>query len=640
MNLRRLSPGGLLLAMLAALVAPDARAELKQGPVDLQLFRPAMDTKGYITLNGSQILAPKDFSFGLVATWARNPLVLEANGSKFRVDNLLTPSLQAAVGLFASGQFGFELGFVMPVNILSGKGDPEDPGSPTTTNDDQNFKFAAQGPGDLMIHPKLRLSNASRNKLGLAVIPTIIVPTGDKQHFFGEGAVILQPAAVVDAEFGRTGRFKMALNVGARLRTTPAQFIDDAASFDHNVMMMPANTGRGIKVGNELLAGLGAAFGVVPERFEIVGEVISFLPIGSSQLPSGSLGPNAEALAGIKLYLARNSFFVIGGGVALLHSYGSAQGGRAFMGIIFEPSIGDRDRDGYKDDVDQCPDDPEDFDDFEDEDGCPDPDNDKEGILDEDDKCPNVPETKNGFEDEDGCPDNAGNDRDGDGIPDDVDQCPDDPEDKDGFEDEDGCPDPDNDKDGILDVDDLCPNDPEDKDGFEDKDGCPDPDTDKDRILDVNDKCPNEPETYNGVDDDDGCPDKGRVIVRRGKLEILDKIYFETDRDEIKAISFPLLDAIAATLNGNPQLLQIEIQGHADERGNDDHNLDLTDRRAHSVQRALEERNVEPGRLRAKGYGETKPICNQHTEICWSQNRRVEFIIMRRADEAQLQGSE
>ena len=57
-----------------------------------------------------------------------------------------------------------------------------------------------------------------------------------------------------------------------------------------------------------------------------------------------------------------------------------------------------------------------DFDDFEDEDGCPDPDNDQDGILDEDDQCPNDPETKNGFKDEDGCPDDTSNDRDGDGM--------------------------------------------------------------------------------------------------------------------------------------------------------------------------------------------------------------------------------
>jgi outer membrane protein OmpA-like peptidoglycan-associated protein len=69
--------------------------------------------------------------------------------------------------------------------------------------------------------------------------------------------------------------------------------------------------------------------------------------------------------------------------------------------------VSDRDGDGIPDDVDKCPDDPEDKDGFEDEDGCPDPDNDKDGIPDVSDACPNEPETVNGFQDEDGCPDEA-----------------------------------------------------------------------------------------------------------------------------------------------------------------------------------------------------------------------------------------
>jgi len=67
----------------------------------------------------------------------------------------------------------------------------------------------------------------------------------------------------------------------------------------------------------------------------------------------------------------------------------------------------DRDGDGIPDAVDKCPDDPEDKDGFQDEDGCPDPDNDKDGIPDVADACPNEPETVNGVDDEDGCPDEA-----------------------------------------------------------------------------------------------------------------------------------------------------------------------------------------------------------------------------------------
>jgi outer membrane protein OmpA-like peptidoglycan-associated protein len=648
MTVRRILVGAALALVVAG--AGLARAQdgvLQAAPIELQTFRPAVDSKGFLTLNASQILAPRDFSFGLVTAWSRKPLAFEGqvagSTSSFTISNLVTPSLQGAVGVFGMRQnFGLQLGFVLPLNVLSGRADPKDPMDLTDPNDDKTYSFDAQGMGDIVIHPKLRLLSTSRMPVGLAIIPSVVLPTGDKKSFFGEGKVILQPSLVIDTERGEQGWFRAAVNLGARIRTGgPSEFLDRADFFSRPSLGMPRNTGQGISVNNELLVGLGLSFGIVPQKFDIVVEGYSQIGLGSKKLPgAAALAPTTEAVAGIKLYLARNSFFALGGGYGFLGDYGAAKAGRLFIGFIFEPSIGDRDRDGYKDDVDQCPDDPEDFDDFEDEDGCPDPDNDRDGILDVDDQCPNDPETKNGFKDEDGCPDNKDSDRDGDGILDDVDKCPDDPEDKDNFEDEDGCPEPDNDKDGILDVDDLCPNDPEDKDGFEDEDGCPDPDNDKDRILDRDDKCPNEPETYNGTDDDDGCPDKGRVIVRKGKIEILDKIYFETDKADIKPISFPLLDAIAATIKGNPQIELIEIQGHADERGDDDHNLDLTDRRAHSVQRALEERGVEVGRLRAKGYGEQRPICNQHNENCWSQNRRVEFIILRRTQEVDLKGDE
>jgi OOP family OmpA-OmpF porin len=96
---------------------------------------------------------------------------------------------------------------------------------------------------------------------------------------------------------------------------------------------------------------------------------------------------------------------------------------------------------------------------------------DGDGIPDEMDQCADVPEDRDNFEDQDGCPDY---DNDKDGIYDAQDQCPDQPEDRDGFQDLDGCPDPDNDKDGIPDGSDNCPNQPETVNNFKDNDGCPD----------------------------------------------------------------------------------------------------------------------------------------------------------------------
>ncbi len=164
----------------------------------------------------------------------------------------------------------------------------------------------------------------------------------------------------------------------------------------------------------------------------------------------------------------------------------------------------DSDHDGIADDVDKCPNEPEDKDGFQDADGCPDPDNDGDGILDAADKCPNDAEDFDGFQDEDGCPDP---DNDKDGIPDVKDKCPNQAEDHKPPFPNDGCPSLDDDGDGIPNDKDKCPNEKEDKDGFQDDDGCPDPDNDKDGIPDVKDKCPNDPETKNGLEDEDGCPD-------------------------------------------------------------------------------------------------------------------------------------
>jgi OOP family OmpA-OmpF porin len=102
------------------------------------------------------------------------------------------------------------------------------------------------------------------------------------------------------------------------------------------------------------------------------------------------------------------------------------------------PLNGDRDSDGIPDELDKCPDDPEDRDGFQDEDGCPDIDNDQDGLPDAVDRCPNDPEDRDGYQDDDGCPDL---DNDGDDIPDAVDRCPNEAETRNGIDDADGCPD-------------------------------------------------------------------------------------------------------------------------------------------------------------------------------------------------------
>jgi outer membrane protein OmpA-like peptidoglycan-associated protein len=627
-----------LVAVGVLAVSATASAQAPGGNITLNTFRPAMDSRGYITVNASQTLGDKELSFGLGALdWGHHLLTFGNDGdcSKvgaapcYSVDNILTATLIGAFGIHA-GPAELEFGVSVPFVIMYGDRGPDITAGP---NNDMSFALSGQGIGNVGLHFKTRFIKTSRPPhLGLGVMASVFLPTvsptdrwlgeakGTGTDMKADGKVVPQVIGILDKEFGSKSQLRVSLNAGIRIRSTETYTDNDTTTGG------PTRTNQSITASTEIPFGLGIAYAISVQKFDLVGEIYGAQPIGTHE----NYQP-LEAILAAKLYLARNSFLSLGGGRGLLPDKGANPDLRAFIGIVFEPNIGDRDGDGIKDDVDKCPDDPEDYDQFEDEDGCPEPDNDRDGIPDVDDKCPNIPEDKDGFEDEDGCPEGNKNDRDGDGILDDVDKCPDDPEDFDQFQDEDGCPDPDNDQDGILDVDDLCPNDPEDKDGFEDEDGCPDPDNDKDRILDKDDKCPNEPETYNGFEDEDGCPDRGRVVVTDTSIEILDMIYFEYDKAIIKKESYPILDAVAATLQGNPSIQLVEIQGHTDERGDDAYNLDLSDRRAHAVRQYLIDKGVDEKRLTAQGYGETQPLDRAHNEKAWAKNRRVAFLILKRA---------
>jgi len=255
--------------------------------------------------------------------------------------------------------------------------------------------------------------------------------------------------------------------------------------------------------------------------------------------------------------------------------------------IVEAPS--DRDKDGIIDIKDKCPDQAEDFDGFEDIDGCPDTDNDKDGILDTADKCANQPE------------------------------------DKDGFEDEDGCPDTDNDKDGIADAVDKCPNEAEDFDGFEDVEGCPDPDNDADGILDISDKCPLEAENINGFQDEDGCPD---VILKKDTSITLKNVYFETAKAEITAESDLELTRLGQLFTDYPKLT-IQVEGHTDNVGNAAANKKLSIARAKAVREYLITKfSIAPEKIKFTGYGSEKPVTTNKTPEGRAQNRRIEFKVL------------
>lgn len=102
-------------------------------------------------------------------------------------------------------------------------------------------------------------------------------------------------------------------------------------------------------------------------------------------------------------------------------------------------------------------------------------------------------------------------------------------------------------------------------------------------------------------------------------------IYFEYDSSEVSADYRPAIEAHAAYLAANPDVI-VTLEGHADERGSREYNLALGDRRSEVVRRQLILLGASAGQNRTVSYGEERPIGLGHDESSWQQNRRVEII--------------
>jgi OmpA-OmpF porin, OOP family len=212
-------------------------------------------------------------------------------------------------------------------------------------------------------------------------------------------------------------------------------------------------------------------------------------------------------------------------------------------------------------------------------------------------------------------------DRDGDGILDADDQCIDDPETVNGYQDEDGCPESDRDADGYFDEQDTCP----DEAGV-DPDGCPVKDTDGDGFFDDVDQCIEEPETANGFEDDDGCPDElpDDVVRFSGAIK---GITFDTNKATIERTSIPILDEAIRILQQYPSV-RIEVSGHTDNRGKQDHNMQLSRERADSVMSYLVGMGIAEDRITTQGFGPDVPIDTNDTKTGRANNRRIEFKVI------------
>ena len=108
----------------------------------------------------------------------------------------------------------------------------------------------------------------------------------------------------------------------------------------------------------------------------------------------------------------------------------------------------------------------------------------------------------------------------------------------------------------------------------------------------------------------------------------LKEVFFDFDKYDIRSEDAKTLDANAAWLKSNADNLVL-IEGHCDERGTNEYNIALGERRARATLNYLVARGVAATRITIVSYGEERPLCSEHTESCWAQNRRAHFLAKR-----------
>jgi len=109
-------------------------------------------------------------------------------------------------------------------------------------------------------------------------------------------------------------------------------------------------------------------------------------------------------------------------------------------------------------------------------------------------------------------------------------------------------------------------------------------------------------------------------------VDALKPIHFEFDRSDIRPGDRRILDANAAWLKENGKQIVL-IEGHCDERGTNEYNLGLGDRRARATMNYLVGQGVQSNRITIVSYGEERPTCNEKSEACWARNRRAAFLV-------------
>jgi len=394
---RRRRSATILALLFAATTA--ARAQAPTDQFGIERFHLPTNNQSLLDVDWADVPGHTTWGVGMYVGFAHDPLVLyDANMGQIEslVGSRVTTGLVGSVGLFDRFELGLGLDVVGYQSGASGSDSPVMADLP------------AGGLGDLRIAPKALVLGGAGAQLHVAVIAALTVPAGSAHGYLREAGPAFAPEVAVSGTWN-------GLRGGANLGYVVRKRVDDA----------------GLLVDDEAFARIAVGYRIAGNEVALSGSVAT--PVSSPEKNQVAL----QALLGASRGFGSLTAFVAGG-IGLDNGFGVPDW-RALAGVRYDGVRGDRDQDGLVGAADRCPNEPEDKDGFQDDDGCPDPDNDGDGVADAQDRCPTEAEDHDGVADDDGCPDG---DDDHDGVADDHDKCPKQAEDKDGFQDDDGCPDP------------------------------------------------------------------------------------------------------------------------------------------------------------------------------------------------------
>ncbi len=619
--------------LLGALLAISPGAALAQtsslSGVDAHGFALAPndgDLKDYTSTWRAEAYEPMSFGIEGLFEYAYQPLVLFVKAGEGDAEKV--PLVDHLVALNIGGFFAVHervaIGLSAPVYLF--------------TVTDQ-----ARGPalGDIRLTVPINLANlgdaSKKGSVGFSVVPFAVLPTGGRtllaQTQFGGGGLL--------AVSYNKGPFDLSANIGAQYRKR----------IDFQNLTGGPDLITAIAVAYELSDSL-ALRGEVNFHPNLLTADVETEGLGDAELPS-------QAIASVRGHLSDRIALTAGLGTALSRGVGAAPL-RVFLGIngVFgKTHTKDRDGDGFSDKDDACPDDPETFNQYKDDDGCPD----ALATVQFEVVDPNgdpIPGVAVRIGDEEIGTTNSR---------------------------------------GLVGVSDLMPGTSAGytarhlKDGFQpaegtialaegeqtqrvtmgwlprpvravavDADGAPVPATVSfskgpgqqgplalgdtgEAVVDLLPGSWSLKFTADGYDPVEvplalkaGVGEErvearmspSRVVVTRTEVTIIEMIQFDFDKATIKPESARILDDIAKVLAENAQVKRVGVYGHTSDEGTDRYNLDLSQKRVQSVVDALVSRGIERSRLEPKGFGKAEPLVPNDSEANRAKNRRVQFMIL------------